>query len=140
VHLGPALEAVHHRQLRRHSREPGRIHPVRPREGFVHRRHRQRHIGKFQEKRDGGTLFLDEVGELPPDISGQAAARDLQEGEVEPVGAEKRTVKVDFRLISATNRSLLDQADQGRQASARISTTASTSSPYWVPPLRERKE
>ncbi|MBP0651141.1 sigma 54-interacting transcriptional regulator, partial [Mycobacterium tuberculosis] len=64
-----------------------------------------RHVGKFQEA-DGGTLFLDEVGELAPDIQVKLL-RAIQEGEIEPVGG-KKTVKVDFRLISATNRSLLD--------------------------------
>ncbi len=93
-------------------------------------------IGKFQEA-DGGTLFLDEVGELPLEAQVKLL-RALQEGEIDPVGA-KQPVKVDFRLISATNRDMI-QLVQARASSARISTTASTCFPIWVPPLRERLE
>jgi DNA-binding NtrC family response regulator len=68
-------------------------------------------IGKFQEA-DGGTLFLDEVGELPLDIQVKLL-RALQEGEIDPVGA-KRPVKVNFRLISATNRDMIQQVKDGK--------------------------
>ena len=70
----------------------------------------ERHIGKFVEA-SGGTLFLDEVGELPP-AAQVKLLRAIQEGEVEPVGARK-PVKVDVRIISATNRNLIDEVSPG---------------------------
>lgn len=66
--------------------------------------------GKFVEA-DGGTLFLDEVGELPLDMQVKLL-RALQEGEVDPVGA-RRPVKVDVRIISATNRDLAQRVKEG---------------------------
>src|SRR5713101_4164240 len=71
----------------------------------------ERHTGKFVEA-SGGTLFLDEVGELP--MAAQVKLlRAIQEGEVEPVGARK-PVKVDVRLVSATNRDLIADVKAGR--------------------------
>jgi DNA-binding NtrC family response regulator len=70
-----------------------------------------RHTGKFVEA-SGGTLFLDEVGELPP-AAQVKLLRAIQEGEVEPVGARK-PVKVDTRIISATNRDLIADVNVGR--------------------------
>src|SRR5215204_5526576 len=64
----------------------------------------ERHVGKFAEA-DGGVLFLDEVGELPP-AAQVKLLRAIQENEIEPVGGRK-PVKVDVRLISATNRNLM---------------------------------
>src|SRR5436309_11286083 len=71
----------------------------------------EKHIGKFVEA-SGGTLFLDEVGELPATAQVKLL-RAVQEGEVEPVGARK-PVKVDVRLVSATNRDLIADIRQGR--------------------------
>lgn len=95
----------------------------------------ERHIGKFQEAH-GGTLFLDEVGELPLDIQVKLL-RALQEGEIDPVGA-RRPIKVDLKLISATNKSLLDMVKEGKfreDLYYRLNVY-----PIWVPPLRERRE
>jgi len=71
----------------------------------------ERHMGKFVEAH-GGTLFLDEVSELP--LAAQVKLlRALQEGAVEAVGGRK-PVKVDVRIISATNRKLLDRVKGGQ--------------------------
>jgi len=94
-----------------------------------------KHIGKFQEA-NGGTLFLDEIGELPLDMQVKLL-RALQEGEVDPIGA-KRPVKVDIRLISATNKNLLDLAERGEfreDLYYRLNVF-----PINIPPLRERAE
>jgi DNA-binding NtrC family response regulator len=71
----------------------------------------EKHAGKFLEA-SGGTLFLDEVGELPLDMQVKLL-RALQEGEIDPVGS-KRPVKVDVRVVSATNRDLASQVAAGR--------------------------
>jgi DNA-binding NtrC family response regulator len=70
-----------------------------------------KHPGKFQEAH-GGTLFLDEVGELPLDMQVKLL-RALQEGEIDPVGA-KRPVRVNVRILSATNCDLALAVKEGR--------------------------
>src|SRR5438309_2431972 len=95
----------------------------------------ERHTGKFVEAH-GGTLFLDEVSELP--LAAQVKLlRALQEGAVEAVGGRK-PVKVDVRIISATNRNLLDRVKGGHfreDLFYRLHVL-----PLTIPPLRARRE
>jgi DNA-binding NtrC family response regulator len=95
----------------------------------------ERHTGKFVEA-SGGTLFLDEVSELP--LAAQVKLlRALQEGAVEAVGGRK-PVKVDVRIISATNRKLLDRVKGGQfreDLFYRLHVL-----PLTIPALRMRRE
>ena len=94
-----------------------------------------RQVGRF-EVADGSTIFLDEIGELSLDLQAKLL-RVLQEGEFERLGSP-RTLKVNVRVIAATNRNLADAIRQGRfreDLYYRLNVF-----PIRVPPLRERAE
>lgn len=94
-----------------------------------------KHLGKFAEA-NGGTLFLDEIGELPLDMQVKLL-RALQEGEIDPVGS-KRPVKVDVRIVSATNRDPAQQVKDGQfreDLFYRLNVF-----PIEAPALRDRRE
>ena len=95
----------------------------------------QKRIGKF-EAANGGTLFLDEIG----DMSLQAQAkvlRAIESGNIERVGGNKK-IKVDVRIVSATNKNLEQEIEDGNfreDLFHRLNVI-----PLTVPPLRERKD
>jgi len=92
-------------------------------------------IGKFQ-KADGGTLFLDEVGDMS--LRTQAKVlRALEEQRFEPIGAAE-AVQVDVRVVAATNKNLDEEIERGNfreDLFYRLNVI-----PFFVPPLRERRE
>ncbi len=93
----------------------------------------QNRDGRFKLA-DGGTIFLDEVGELPMDTQVKLL-RVLQEQEFEPIGSSK-TIKVDVRVVAATNRDLQELVREGKFRADlfyRLNVV-----PLRVPPLRER--
>lgn len=99
--------------------------------------------GAFREGKKGlielsnqGTLFLDEIGEIPLEVQGKLL-QVLQEKKVRPVGSNK-TLSVDVRIISATNKNLEEMVEKGqfrKDLFYRLNVI-----PVYVPPLRERKE
>jgi PAS domain S-box-containing protein len=91
--------------------------------------------GRF-ELANGGTIFLDEIGELPPELQVKLL-RVIQENEFERIGGSK-TMKVDVRIIAATNRNLQTEVEKGafrEDLWYRLNVY-----PITVPPLRQRKE
>jgi PAS domain S-box-containing protein len=92
-------------------------------------------IGKF-ELADGGTIFLDEIGEMPMALQSKLL-RVLQDKEFEKVG-DTKTVKVDVRVIAATNRNLKDEIKTNNFREDLYYRLCIV--PIKMPPLRERKE
>lgn len=94
-----------------------------------------RRIGKF-EHANGGTIFLDEIGDMPLELQVKLL-RVLQEKEIERIGG-RTTIKIDVRIITATNRILETEIAEGRfrlDLYYRLNVF-----PIYLPPLRERKE
>jgi transcriptional regulator with GAF, ATPase, and Fis domain len=95
----------------------------------------QNRIGRF-EQAQGGTLFLDEIGELPMDLQSKLL-RVLQEREVQRLGSSE-TIKVDIRIVAATNCDLERRIEQGKfreDLFYRLNVV-----PLEMPPLRRRRE
>jgi len=95
----------------------------------------EKQVGKF-EQADRGTIFLDEVGDMSQKTQAKVL-RVLQEGEVERLGSA-RTIKVDVRVIAATNKNLEEEIEKGHFREDLYFRLAVI--PIAVPPLRERPE
>jgi len=95
----------------------------------------EKQMGKF-EQADRGTIFLDEVGDMSAKTQAKVL-RVLQEGEVERLGSA-RTIKVDVRVIAATNKNLEEEIDKGHFREDLYFRLAVI--PIHVPPLRDRPE
>ncbi len=94
-----------------------------------------RRIGKF-EQADGGTLFLDEIGDMSPEAQAKVL-RALQENAITRVGGSEK-IDVDVRVISATNKDLMEEIDEGNfreDLYHRLSVI-----PIHIPPLRKRRD
>ena len=94
-----------------------------------------RQMGRF-ELADHGTIFLDEIGEMPLELQSKLL-RVIQDGEFERLGSP-RTIKVDVRIIAASNRNLEEEVKSGRfreDLFYRLNVF-----PITIPPLRQRKE
>ena len=95
----------------------------------------EKQVGKF-EQADKGTIFLDEVGDMSAKTQAKVL-RVLQEGEVERLGSA-RTIKVDVRVIAATNKNLEEEIEKGHFREDLYFRLAVI--PIYVPPLRERPD
>jgi two-component system response regulator AtoC len=94
-----------------------------------------RKAGKF-ELANGGTMFLDEIGEMSPPLQAKLL-QVLQDGEFSPLGGQ-RDVRVDVRVVAATNRNLEEMVSRGafrEDLFYRLNVVN-----VWVPPLRERRD
>jgi DNA-binding NtrC family response regulator len=94
-----------------------------------------RRLGRFREA-EGSTLFLDEIGDMPLELQ-PAVLRAIETNYITPLGSDKE-IKVNYRLLSATNRSLLEAVESGRfrqDLYYRLNVIA-----IEIPPLRERAE
>jgi two-component system nitrogen regulation response regulator NtrX len=95
----------------------------------------EKQVGKF-EQADKGTIFLDEIGDMSAKTQAKVL-RVLQEGEVERLGSA-RTIKVDVRVIAATNKNLEEEIEKGHFREDLYFRLAVI--PVYVPPLRERPD
>jgi two-component system response regulator FlrC len=118
--VGARRRPFRRHQLRGDSRQPARSHPVRLREGCLHRRPGAQ-AGKFEQAK-GGTLLLDEISEMPLGLQAKLL-RVLQEREVERVGG-KKPVALDIRVLATSNRDMARRWRPG--VSAKTCITAST--------------